>query len=136
MATTFTLTWWAGSTPRNFSETGDALHSQGWTALIVNTAGTGKREGVSYTEPGQPLQLGKDMQIGQGFYAIMPSPVNGSIWGTLQATGPDRPGAVVRINLGPNPPQTALSEISKIYRCRASGRAVATLIPKAWSGYR
>ena len=99
---------------KKFLETGDALHSQGWTALIVNTAGTGKREGVSYTEPGQPLQLGKDMRIGQGFYAIMPSPVDGSIWGTLQATGPDRPGAVVRINLGPNPPQTALSEIYKV----------------------
>jgi hypothetical protein len=96
---------------KKFLETGDAAHSQGWTALIVDTAGAGKREGISYTEPGEPLQRGKDMRIGQGFYAIMPSPVDGSVWGTLQATGPDHPGAVVRINLGPNPPETALSEI-------------------------
>jgi hypothetical protein len=44
----------------------------------------------------------------------MPSPVDGAVWGTLQATGPDQPGAVVRINLGPNPPETALSEIYNV----------------------
>ena len=99
---------------KKFLETGDAAHSQGWTALIVDTAGAGKREGVSYTEPGQPLQPGKDMRIGQGFYAVMPSPVDGTVWGTLQATGPAHPGAVARINLGPNPPETALSEIYNV----------------------
>src|SRR5208282_2743307 len=35
---------------KKFLETGDAAHSQGWTALIVDTAGAGEREGVSYTE--------------------------------------------------------------------------------------
>jgi hypothetical protein len=99
---------------KKFLETGDAAHSQGWTALIVDTAGTGKREGVSYTEPGEPLQGGKDMRIGGAFYAIMPSPVDGTVWGTLQATGPDQPGAVVRIDPGPNPPATALSEIYRV----------------------
>jgi hypothetical protein len=99
---------------KKFLETGDAAHSQGWTALIVDTAGAGKREGISYTEPDQPLEPGKDMRIGQGFYAIMPSPIDGTVWGTLQATGPDHPGGVVRINLGPNPPETALSEIYKV----------------------
>jgi hypothetical protein len=99
---------------KKFFETGDAAHSQGWTALIVDTAGAGKREGVSYTEPGQPLETGKNMQIGQGFYAIMPSPVDGTVWGTLQATGPAHPGAIVRINLGQNPPETALSEIYNV----------------------
>ena len=59
---------------QKFLETGDAAHSQGWTALIVDTAGAGKREGVSYTEPGQPLQPGKDMRIGQGFYAVNAEP--------------------------------------------------------------
>jgi len=99
---------------KKFLETGDAVHSQGWTALIVDTAGTGKREGVSYTEPGEPLQAGKDMRIGGAFYAIMPSPVDGTVWGTLQAHGPDEPGAVVRIDPGPNPPATALSEIYRV----------------------
>ena len=92
---------------RKFLETGDAVHSQGWTALIVDTAGTGKREGVAYTEPGKPLEPGKDMRIGQVFYAVMPSPVDGSVWGTIRAN----PGSIVRLNPGSNPPATALAEI-------------------------
>jgi hypothetical protein len=89
-------------------ETGDAEHSQGWTALIVDTAGTGKR--TDYTEPGKPLESGKDMRIGQVFYAVMPSPVDGTVWGTIRAN----PGAIARLNPGPNPPETALSEIYNV----------------------
>ena len=92
---------------KKFLETGDAAHSQGWTALIVDTAGTGKREGVAYTEPGQPLEPGKNMRIGQVFYAVMPSLVDGTVWGTVR----NSPGSIVRINPGSNPPATALSEI-------------------------
>src|SRR5437868_3424571 len=29
----------------------------------------------------------KDKRIGAGFYAVMPSPVDGSVWGTLRALG-------------------------------------------------
>ncbi len=90
---------------RKFLETGDAAHSQGWTALVVDTAGTGKR--TAYTEPGQPLEPGKDMRIGQVFYAVMPSPVDGTVWGTLRAN----PGSIVRLDPGSNPPATALAEI-------------------------
>jgi hypothetical protein len=92
---------------KKFLETGDAAHAQGWTALIVDTAGTGKREGVGYTEPGQPLQPGKDMRVGQVFYAVMPSPVDGTVWGTLRSN----PGSIVRLDPGSNPPETALAEI-------------------------
>jgi hypothetical protein len=92
-----------------FDETGDAAKSQGWTALIVDTNGNGKRD-EDYTEPGKPLDPNKDMRIGQVFYAVMPSPVDGSIWGTLRAN----PGAIVRIDPGPNPPATALSEIYNV----------------------
>ncbi len=95
---------------QKFLETGDAQHSQGWTALIVDTAGTGKREGVAYTEPGKPLEAGKDMRIGQVFYAVMPSPVDGTVWGTIR----NNPGAIVRLNPGSNPPETALSEIYNV----------------------
>jgi hypothetical protein len=93
---------------KKFLETGDVEHSQGWTALIVDTAGTGKR--TEYTEPGKPLELGKDMRIGQVFYAVMPSPVDGTVWGTIR----NNPGAIVRLNPGPNPPDTALSEIYNV----------------------
>jgi hypothetical protein len=47
------------------------------------------------------------MRIGQVFYAVMPSPVDGTVWGTVR----NSPGSIVRINPGSNPPATALSEI-------------------------
>ena len=93
---------------QEFLETGDAAKSQGWTALIVDTSGDGQRG--EYTEPGKPLEPGKDMRIGQVFYAVMPSPVDGTVWGTIRAN----PGAVVRLNPGTNPPETALSEIYNV----------------------
>jgi hypothetical protein len=55
-----------------FEETGDAAKSQGWTSLIVDTNGNGKRD--DYTEPGQPFDPNKDMRIGQTIYAVMPGP--------------------------------------------------------------
>ncbi len=91
---------------KKFLETGDAAHSQGWTALVVDTNGNGKRD--DYTEPGQPLDPNKDMRIGQVFYAVMPSPVDGTVWGTL------RGNAIVRLDPGANPPSTALAEIYHI----------------------
>ena len=91
-----------------FLETGDAAKSQGWTALVVDTNGNGKRD--EYTEPGEPLDPNKDMRIGQVFYAVMPSPVGGTVWGTLRGN----PGSVVRLNPGSNPPDTALAEIYNV----------------------
>ena len=88
-----------------FDETGDAEKSQGWTALILDTNGNGKRD--EYVEPNQPLDPAKDKRIAQVFYAVMPSPVDGSVWGTLRAS----PGSIVRLAPGSNPPETALAEI-------------------------
>ena len=91
-----------------FNETGDAAKSQDWTALVLDTNGDGKRG--EYTEPNQPLDPSKDRRVGQVFYAVMPSPVDGSIWGTIRTN----PGAIVRINPGSNPPETAISEIYNV----------------------
>ena len=93
---------------KKFLETGDAKASQGWTALIVDTSGDGKRG--DYTEPGKPLEPGKDMRVGQVFYAVMPSPVDGTVWGTIR----NNPGSVVRLDPGANPPETALAEIYNV----------------------
>src|SRR6201986_3135131 len=60
-------------------ETGDIEKSQGWTALVLDTNGNGQRD--EYTEPGKPQEPGKDMRIGATFYAVMPSPTDGSVWG-------------------------------------------------------
>ncbi|MBO0752750.1 MAG: carboxypeptidase regulatory-like domain-containing protein [Bradyrhizobiaceae bacterium] len=90
-----------------WDETGDAEKAQGWTALIVDTNGNGKRD--DYVEQGKPLD-GKDMRIRQVFYAVMVSPADGSIWGTLRAS----PGSIVRLDPGSNPPETALAEIYNV----------------------
>ncbi len=91
-----------------FDETGDIVKSQGWTALILDTNGNGKRD--AYVEPNQPVDPTKDKRIVAPLYAVMPSPVDGSIWGTYRAN----PGAVVRLAPGSNPPETALAEIYNV----------------------
>src|SRR5262249_38289278 len=44
-----------------FDETGDAAKSQGWTALVLDTNGNGKRD--DYVEPNQPVDPTKDKRI-------------------------------------------------------------------------
>ena len=82
--------WLSGTGPvagwvntRMFDETGDAARSQGWSPFILDTNGNGKRD--DYVEPNQPIDPAKDKRIvpGSGPYAVMPSPVDGSIWYTV-----------------------------------------------------
>src|SRR2546425_2324894 len=87
-----------------FEETGDEVKSQGWTALVLDTNGNGKRD--AYVEPDQPLDPTKDKRFGGAFYAVAPAP-DGSVWGSVLGF----PGAVVRLNPGTNPPGTALAEV-------------------------
>ena len=107
--------WTSGGGPvvgwintKMLDETGDVAKSQGWTALILDTNGNGKRD--EYVEPNQPVDPTKDKRIVAGFYAVMPSPVDGSIWGSFRSN----PGAVVRLVPGSNPPETALAEIYNV----------------------
>jgi hypothetical protein len=93
-----------------FDETDDAARSQGWTALVLDTNGNGKRD--EYVEPDQPVDPTKDKRIAGGFYAVMPSPVDGSIWGTVNVFGGTP--AIVRLDPGQNPPATALAEIYNV----------------------
>jgi hypothetical protein len=95
-----------------FEETGDAAKSQGWTAFVLDTNGNGKRD--DYVEPNQPVDPTKDKRItgSGGFYAVMPNPVDGSIWGTIGVFVGR--GAVIRVDPGANPPETALTEIYNI----------------------
>jgi hypothetical protein len=92
-------------------ETGDAQGSIGWTAWVLDTNGNGQRD--AYTEPDQPLDPALDRRIlgggainGYGYYAVMPSPVDDSVWGSNTGV----PGAIVRMSPGDNPPATALVE--------------------------
>src|SRR6185295_17511754 len=92
-----------------FDETGDAAKSQGWTAFILDTNGNGKRD-ENWVKPADPVDPTRDKRISAGFYAVMPNPVDGSIWGAFRGN----PGAVVRVMPGSNPPATALTEIYNV----------------------
>ena len=88
-----------------FDETGDAEKSQGWAPLILDTNGNGRQD--AWVEPDQPLNPAKDKRLGAGYYGVMPNPADGSIWGT----GLGFPGRLIRLDLGSNPPSTALAEV-------------------------
>ena len=88
-----------------FDETGDAEKSQGWAPLILDTNGNGRQD--AWVEPDQPMDPAKDKRLGAGYYGVMPNPADGSVWGT----GLGFPGKLIRLELGSNPPSTALAEV-------------------------
>jgi hypothetical protein len=90
-----------------FDETGDAAKAQGWTALVLDTNGNGKRDAYVELEPAGRCAEGQAHP-----YAIMPSPVDGSVWGTVDVFAGK--GAVVRLDPGPHPPASALAEVYNV----------------------
>ena len=103
--------WLSGTGPvagwvntRMFDQTGDAAKSQGWSPFVLDTNGNGKRD--EYVEPNEPIDAAKDKRIvpGSGPYAVMPSPVDGSIWYTVGVFA-GQPG-FLRFD-----PKTQLSEV-------------------------
>src|SRR5690349_2347783 len=95
-----------------YLETGDEQKSQGWTPLILDTNGNGKRD--DYVEANQPLDPNKDKRVMAAFYGVQPSPVDDSIWGQSMDVGfshMNQPGYIIRLVPGANPPETALAEI-------------------------
>lgn len=88
---------------KKYEETGDEAASQGWTPLILDTNGNGKRD--KYVEPNDPVDPAMDKRISKGLYAVSPA-ADGSVWGSYLGY----PGAVIRLDPGSNPPETALVE--------------------------
>jgi hypothetical protein len=106
--------WTSGGGPvigwldtKMFDKTGDEVASQGWTPLIVDTNGNGRRD--AWTEPNAPEDPTKDRRINAPIYAASPAP-DGSIWGTTL----NFPGAILRVVPGSNPTETALTEIYEL----------------------
>ena len=83
-----------------FDETGDAEKAQGWAPYVLDTNGNGKVD--DYTEPGKPMEPNKDMRVSGGPYAVMPNPVDGSVWYTMFPN----PSGLLRFD-----PKTKLSEV-------------------------
>jgi len=89
---------------RTFDLNGDAAAAQGWAPLVLDTNGNGKLD--PWVEPGQPMDPGRDLRLAVGFYAVMPNPADGSVWGSVAFR---YPGAIVRFD-----PRTRLSEIYNV----------------------
>jgi hypothetical protein len=101
--------WTSGGGPvvgwfntKMFDETGDAAASQGWAPFVLDTNGNGKLD-EGWTEPNEPIDPTRDARIPGGFYAVMPNPADGSVWGSVAFR---YPGALLRFD-----PKTLLTEI-------------------------
>jgi len=105
--------WFTGGGPvegwfntKIYDQTGDEQKAQGWTVFVLDTNGNGKRD--AYVEIDQPVDPTKDKRINAPFYGVAPDPNQKNIvWGSVLGM----PGSLVRLDLGTNPPATALSEI-------------------------
>ena len=95
-----------------WDETGDEERAQGWTPLVMDINGNGRRD--EYVQPNVPTDTTRDKRIqpgqyGGGPYALSPAP-DGTVWGTMFGF----PGAVFRMTPGPNPSETALTEVFEL----------------------
>lgn len=63
--------------------------------LVSPDTGHQCKRSDDWVEPGGPVDSNKDMRVNAGFNAVMPNPVDGSIWGS-NAFGV--PGAIVRFD--------------------------------------
>ena len=89
-----------------FDDTHDAEKAQGWAPFVLDTNGNGKLD--EYTEPGKPADPNKDMRVaGSGTYAVMPNPVDGSVWFTWDVFAGK--SGIIRFD-----PKTKLSEVYNI----------------------
>jgi hypothetical protein len=91
-----------------FEETGDEARAQGWTPLILDTNGNGKRD--EWVGPRDAPDPAKDTRLAAGFYGIAVNAVDGSVWGSALGF----PGRLVRVDPGANPSETALTEVYEL----------------------
>jgi hypothetical protein len=106
--------WFTGSGPviawfdtRVFDRTHDEAQAQGWAPFVLDTNGNGKRD--AFVGINDPIDPAKDKRIAGGFYGVAPAP-DGSVWGSVLGM----PGSLIRVVPGPDPANTALSEIYEI----------------------
>ncbi len=109
-----------------WDQTHDAAQSQGWTALVLDTNGNGKRDAyvegeqkVATAPSGESLGASaalnaaadptKDTRLNAAFYGVAVGR-DGMVWGTVLGF----PGGIVRLNPGNNPPQTTLAEYYEV----------------------
>jgi hypothetical protein len=111
---------------KTWDETHDVQQSQGWTALVLDTNGNGKRDAyvegeqkVATAPSGESLGTSsalnaaadptKDTRLNAAFYGVAVG-TDGMVWGSVLGF----PGGIVRLNPGPNPPETTLAEYYEV----------------------
>ena len=111
---------------RMWDQTHDARKSQGWTALVLDTNGNGKRDPYLDSEQkvltapsGESLGTSSaltgaadsahDTRLNAAFYGIAVG-TDGMVWGSVLGF----PGGIVRLNPGTNPPETTLAEYYEV----------------------
>lgn len=112
---------------RLWDKTHDEQKSQGWTALVLDTNGNGKRDpyldseqkvltapsgeslGTSSALSGPIADPTRDTRLNAAFYGIAVG-TDGMVWGSVLGF----PGGIVRLNPGSNPPETSLAEYYEV----------------------
>jgi hypothetical protein len=109
-----------------WDQTHDERKSQGWTALVLDTNGNGKRDAyldyeqkVLTAPSGESLGTSSaltgtadpahDTRLNAAFYGIAVGS-DGMVWGSVLGF----PGGLVRLNPGTNPPETTLAEYYEV----------------------
>ena len=73
-------------------------------------AGRGGKGGKGSDQPDAPFDPKLDTQINFALYALIPSPVDDSVWGVAE----DFPGYLVRLQRGNNAPESCRTQIFKV----------------------
>ena len=112
-----------------FDETQDEMKSQGWTALIRDANGNGKRDASSSqvsrsTRPRISASAARSMRS-----RLRRTARSGACSSAI-------PGAIIRLSPGANPPETAITESTCRRPTRAIRRAAATWTATASIGRR
>ncbi len=94
---------------KKYDETHDAKASQGWCPQVLDTNGDG-RITKPWNKPGEKFDPSRDTEVRYNLYSVIPSPVDGSVWGASESY----PGYIVRLDPGANPPETCVTEAYRV----------------------
>jgi hypothetical protein len=94
---------------REFDQHGDEQAAQGWCPQVVDTNGDG-RITKPWNEWGGNINARRDSEVRYNLYAVIPSPVDSSVWGASEQF----PGFIVRVDPGTNPPESCITEVYKV----------------------
>jgi hypothetical protein len=94
---------------REYDLTHDEQATQGWCPQVVDSNGDGKIT-KPWNKPGEAQDPRRDTEVRYNLYSVIPSPVDGSVWGASENT----PGYIVRVDRGNNPPETCITEVYKV----------------------